>query len=144
MRRQHVAVMLGVVLVVAMVPVVTSHAQKPKDTSMTLRVSPQVSFSPARIVATAELRDVDETSAEFYCPGLEWDWGDGTTSEASFDCEPFEAGKTEIKKRYTSEHTYNTGGRYRVQLKLKRQRKVILTGSASLQVRPGSRDGIGY
>lgn len=139
MRGQHVAVLLA--LVIAPLQTVPSHAQKAKDTSLALRVSPQVAFSPARVVATGELKDVDETSAEFYCPGLEWDWGDGTTSEASFDCEPFEAGRSEIKKRYISEHTFQSSGRYRVQLRLKRQRKIILSTATTVQVRPGVRDG---
>ncbi len=142
MRRQALAVSLA--LIVAPSLQIAPGAQKAKEASLSLRVSPQVSFSPARVVATGELKDVDETSAEFYCPGLEWEWGDGTTSEASFDCEPFEAGTTEIKKRFTSEHTFQNAGRFRVQLRLKRQRKVILAGAVVVQVRPGVREGFGY
>lgn len=141
MRRMHVVL---AVLVAATLQVVPSHAQKPKGTSLSIRVSPQIVFSPARVVATAELKDVDDASGEFYCPALEWEWGDGTTSEASFDCEPFEAGRSEIKKRYISDHTYQTAGRYRLLLRLKRQGKVILASSATVQVRPGVRDGFGY
>lgn len=142
MRRQLLAMRLAA-LGIASTLCVPIASGKAKDTSLSLKASPQISFSPARIVATAELKDVDETSGEFYCPGLEWDWGDGTTSEASFDCEPFEAGRSEIKKRFVAEHTFQTAGRYRVQLRLKRQKKVILSGSTTVQVRPGARDGMG-
>lgn len=143
MRRTHVAGVIAV-LVAATLQAAPSQAPKPKGTSLSIRVSPQIVFSPARVVATAELKDVDDASGEFYCPALEWEWGDGTTSEATFDCEPFEAGRSEIKKRYVSEHTYQTAGRYRLQLRLKRQQKTILASSTSVQVRPGVRDGFGY
>ena len=137
MHRQALAVSLAL-FVGAPSLVVAPRAQKAKDASLALRVSPQVSFSPSRVVATGELKDVDDASAEFYCPGLEWDWGDGTTSESSIDCEPFEAGRTEIKKRFISEHTFNIPGRFRVQLRLKRAKKVILASTSSCRCGPGS------
>lgn len=107
--------------------------------TLTLRATPAISFSPARIYVTAELRGGDDLE-QFYCPAVEWDWGDGTKSESTTDCDPYEPGRSEIRRRYTTEHVYETGGRYRVQIRLKRNNKVIASGSTSVQVRPGVRD----
>lgn len=111
-----------------------------KKASLSLKASPTIVFSPARVVATAELKGGAEDSAALYCPGLEWDWGDGTRSESNADCEPFEAGKSTIQRRFTASHTYNIAGNYRIQLRLKRGSKTILGGHVSLQVKPGLRD----
>jgi hypothetical protein len=111
-----------------------------KKPSLTLKASPTIVFSPARVVVTAELKGGADDSAELYCPSLEWDWGDGTRSEAGTDCEPYEAGKSTIQRRYTTSHTYNLAGNYRVQLRLKRGSKTVLGGHVSVQVKPGLRD----
>jgi len=116
-------------------------AAKPaKKASLSLKASPTIVFSPARVVVTAELKGGDDDSEELYCPSVEWDWGDGTKSEAGTDCEPFEAGKSTIQRRFTTSHTYNIAGQYRVQLRLKRGSKTILGGHVSVQIKPGLRD----
>lgn len=111
-----------------------------KKPSLSLKASPTIVFSPARVVVTAELKGGADDSAELYCPSLEWDWGDGTRSESGTDCEPYEAGKSTIQRRYTTSHTYNIAGNYRVQLRLKRGSKTVLGGHVSVQVKPGLRD----
>ena len=115
-----------------------------KKASLTLKASPTIVFSPARVVVSAELKGGSDDSAELYCPSLEWDWGDGTRSESNVDCEPFEAGKSDVQRRFTASHTYNIGGSYRVQLRLKRGSKTLLSGYVSLQVKPGLRDPTHY
>ena len=50
---------------------------------------------------------------EYYCPTIDWEWGDDTTSESTADCEPYEAGKSEIKRRFTVEHVFRHGGNFR-------------------------------
>ncbi len=111
-----------------------------KKASLALKASPTIMFSPARVVVTAELKGGAEDSGELYCPSLEWDWGDGTRSESNADCEPFEAGKSTILRRFTASHTFNIAGNYRVQLRLKRGSKTVLGGHVSVQVKPGVRD----
>lgn len=111
-----------------------------KRPSLTLKATPSIAFAPARVVVTAELRGGADDSPELYCPSLEWEWGDGTTSEANLDCEPFEAGVSEIRRRWTSSHSYDIGGNYRVRLRLKRGGKTIASGSTVLQIRGGFRD----
>jgi hypothetical protein len=125
---------------VAALPQDDKEKKEVKKASLSLKVSPTIVFSPARVVVTAELKGGAEDSAELYCPALEWDWGDGTRSESNVDCQPFEAGKSEIQRRFTSSHTYNIAGNYRVQLRLKRGSKTVLGGHVSLQVKPGLRD----
>src|ERR1700741_444420 len=73
-------------------------AKRPK---VTLKAQPVIAMSPARVVLTAELVGGANDFEEYYCPTVEWDWGDGTQSESTMDCEPFQEGKSEIKRRYT-------------------------------------------
>ena len=111
-----------------------------KKPSINIRIAPAISFSPARVVITAELRGGMPDDPELYCPEIEWDWGDGTKSESTENCEPFEEGKSTVKRRWTIAHTYETQGMYRVQLRLKRGTKTIVAGNNTVQVKPGVRD----
>ena len=137
---------IGLALVIACALSVAAAAdQKDKDkkgkrASLSVRATPALSFSPARIVATADLTGGMDAEEELYCPEAEWDWGDGTYSSATQDCEPFEAGKSDVKRHWTSEHRYETQGNYRLQLTLKRGKKTIVAGNTTVQVRPGARD----
>jgi hypothetical protein len=74
---------------------------------------------------------------EYYCPTVEWDWGDDTRSESTIDCEPYQAGKSEIKRRFTVEHVFRSPGSFKVFFRLKRRDKALATTSANIQVRPG-------
>jgi hypothetical protein len=113
---------------------------KDKHASLTLKASPSISFSPSRIMVSAELKGGSSDTDEYYCPSVEWDWGDDTQSESNVDCEPFQAGTSTIQRRWTASHTFNSGGQYRIVLRLKRNNKVIATGNTSVQVRAGLRD----
>ncbi|MEX2273503.1 MAG: hypothetical protein WD690_18690 [Vicinamibacterales bacterium] len=110
--------------------------EKPKRPKVTLRASPPMAFAPATFTLTAELRDGDNDYEEFYCASVEWDWADGTRSEASDDCEPFEAGKSEIRRRYAIQHKYNIDGVYDVQFRLKQRDKVVASARTKVTVRP--------
>jgi hypothetical protein len=114
--------------------------KKPKP-SVSLRASPQVGFSPLRVVLTAELTGGLDDFEEFYCPSIEWNWGDDTKSESRVDCDPYQAGKSEIKRRYTVDHTFNTMGEYRIEFRLKQKNKVVGGARTTIRVRPGIRDG---
>ena len=116
----------------------SADAARPK---MKLSAQPMVSISPARVVLTAELVGGANDFEEFYCPAVEWEWGDGTTSENSSDCAPYEPGKSEIKRRFTVEHVFRVGA-YRVMFHLKRRDKSVGVATVNIQVRPGLRDGI--
>lgn len=107
--------------------------------SVSLKATPAIGFAPVRMVFTAELKGDDH--ADLYCPAIEWDWGDDTKSESQADCEPFEAGKSEIKRRYVINHSFDAPGAWKVELRLKQKNKVVARGSTTVTVRPGLKDG---
>lgn len=108
-----------------------------KRPSLSLRAAPAVAFAPARIVLTAELRGGPNDFEELYCPSIEWEWGDGTSSSASADCEPYAAGRSQIRRRYTVEHIFRQPGAFRVQLRLKKGSRITAFANTAIQVRPG-------
>jgi hypothetical protein len=116
------------------------HAAEDKKASISLKASPSMGFSPARVVATADVRGGPNDSEELYCASVEWVWGDDTKSESKADCDPYQAGTSEIRRRYTQEHTYYTAGNYRIEFYLKQKNKRVLGGRTSVTVRPGARD----
>lgn len=121
-----------------------SRNDKQKKPSVSVRTSPQTGFSPLRVVATAELRGGSDDYQDFYCPIIEWEWGDGTRTEQRVDCDPYEAGKSEVKRRYTVERRFEFAGEYRVIFRLKQNNKVVGSGQTLLRIRPGVRDpGLG-
>jgi hypothetical protein len=87
--------------------------QKNERPRLLLRALPNVAVAPARVVFTAELQGGSDDFEDYYCPSIEWDWDDGTRSESSTDCEPFEAGKTAIRRRYSVQHVFRRDGPYR-------------------------------
>jgi hypothetical protein len=111
-----------------------------KKPSLSLKATPPISFSPAKVRVVAEIRGGADDYEEFYCPTVEWDWGDGTISENTQDCDPYEAGKSTIRRRFTAEHTYRMSSNYKVFFRLKRKGKTMAATSASVQVRPGLRE----
>jgi hypothetical protein len=113
--------------------------EQDKRPKITLRAQPTISMSPSRVVLTAELLGGADDFEEYYCPSVEWQWGDGTSSEVSSDCEPYEPGKSQIKRRFTVEHLFRAGT-YRIVFHLKRHDKAVASATASIQVRPGLRD----
>lgn len=113
-----------------------SDARRPK---LSLKATPLLSIAPARIVLTAELTGGAKDFEEYYCPTIEWEWGDGTMSESTYDCPPYEAGTTEIRRRFSVEHIFHAGV-HRVVFRLKRHDKTVANSNIDLQVQPGLRD----
>ena len=129
-----------VVSALLLVPANTLQAREQggnKKPSLSLKATPAVSFAPARIVVVAEVKGGANDFEEFYCPTVEWEWGDLTTSTAEADCEPYVAGKTEIKRRYTVEHRYKNSGGYRIVVRFKKGDRVVATANTMVQVRGG-------
>jgi hypothetical protein len=56
---------------------------KDKRPKLTLTARPPIAMSPARVSLTAELAGGPDDLEDFYCPTVEWDWGDGTSSETT-------------------------------------------------------------
>lgn len=108
--------------------------------SLSFRATPPVGFSPLRVRVAVDVRGGSDDYPEFYCPTIEWDWGDGTVSENSEDCDPYQAGKSTIRRRYTAEHVFRQAGTYQVFFRLKQKDKTIAASSSNVQVRAGIRD----
>ena len=110
--------------------------QRPK---VTLKAQPLISIGPSKVVLRAELVGGADDFEEYYCPTVEWDWGDGTHSESTTDCEPYQPGKSEIKRRFTIEHIFRAGY-YRVAFRLKHRTKAVAFATATVQVQAGGGD----
>ena len=111
-----------------------------KKPSLSLKATPPIAFSPAKVRVIAEVRGGADNYQEYYCPTVEWDWGDGTISENTQDCDPYEPAKSTIRRRFAAEHIYRMSGNFKVYFRLKRKDKTMAAASASVQVRPGLRE----
>lgn len=137
---------MGVVLIVAATTGFAQEAEKSRRPArddrpeIALRATPTMAFSPAKVSIRAELKGGADDFEEYYCTTIEWVWGDGTSSEVSVDCDPYEPGTSEIRRYYTGSHTYNVAGHYDVRFRMKKNDKVVGFGRTTVQVRPGIRD----
>jgi hypothetical protein len=112
-----------------------------KKPSLALRANPPVGFSPLRVRLVVDARGGSDDYADFYCPTIEWDWGDDTRAESTSDCEPYQEGKTEIRRRDTVSRIFQSSGSFKVAFRLKQNDKVVGSSTTTVQVRPGLRDG---
>jgi hypothetical protein len=112
-------------------------ADDTKKPSVTLRATPALGFAPLKVRMVADIRGGSNDYQDFYCASVEWDWADGTTSESSEDCNPYEAGKSTIERRFSAEHTFQQGGQYDVAFRLKQNKKVVGFGRTVVRVRTG-------
>ena len=101
-----------------------------------LRATPAVGLTPARIVLSAELVGGADDFEDYYCASIEWDWDDDTKSESTSDCEPYESGVSEIRRRYSVEHVFKRAGAYRISFRLKQRDKQVGAASVTVNVRP--------
>jgi hypothetical protein len=130
------AASLSVATALAAAPPQPADKDRPK---ISLRATPMVSRAPSRVVLTVELTGGANDYEAYYCPTVEWDWGDGTQSESTIDCDPYQPGKSEIKRRFTVEHVFKAGNHH-VTFRLKRHDKLLIATSVQIQVQPGLRD----
>jgi hypothetical protein len=111
--------------------------KEPKRPSLSLKATPGTGMVPVRVSATAEFRGGDDDFQEYYCPSIEWNWGDGTVSEAATDCQPYEAGVSQIKRRYMQSHTYKRAGAYRIAFRLKQRDRVLTSQTTMIRLLGG-------
>src|SRR3954466_3927728 len=100
-------------LAVALSVGVAVYAQKSgedKKPSLSLKATPVTGFAPLRVRLTVDVKGGPDDFQDYYCPSVEWEWGDDVRSGNSEDCAPYEAGRSEIKRRYSAEHVYRFGG----------------------------------
>jgi hypothetical protein len=132
---------LALPLIVAVA--LSSGALDDKKPKISVKANPSMGMSPVRVVVTAEINGGPNDSEELYCPAVEWEWGDDTRSSDRADCDPYVAGKSEIKRRYAADHVYRSAGEYQVQFRLKKKDKTVGASSTLVRVRPGLGDGGG-
>ena len=99
-----------------------------------------MAFTPAKVSFIGELEGGSDDYEDLYCPTVEWDWGDDTTSESTVQCEPYQRGSSRIQRRFTVLHEFKIAGAYTIRLKLKKKNKVIISAQVSLQIHQGVRD----
>jgi hypothetical protein len=113
-------------------PALARDGGKPGKPRLDLRASPRIAFSPASILVTAQLKGGADVE-ELYCPGLEWDWGDGTRSVQESDCAPYESGAS-LERFFRARHAYPAPGAYHVRLKLRRADRTVAAASVAVTV----------
>ncbi len=109
--------------------------KKLKKPILELRVTPRFSFSPAELMFTAELKGGDDVE-EYYCPEIEWEWGDGGKSVQEADCEPW-LPDTVMERRFVTHHVFVESGIYQTRITLRKSDRTIATRTIELTVRPG-------
>ena len=105
---------------------------KPKRPQLDLRATPRVAFSPVEILIIGQLKGGAELE-EFYCPGREWEWGDGTRSAYESDCAPFDTGAA-LERFFSARHAYRSPGAYTVRLTLRRASRTVAVASVAVTV----------
>lgn len=124
---------LALALALAVAPVAAAaDGGKGGRPQLGLRATPRVAFSPVEVLVTAQLKGGADLE-EFYCPGLEWDWGDGTRSEHEADCDPFEAGAA-LERFFRARHAYRAPGSYSVRLTLRRADRTLAVAAVAVTV----------
>ncbi len=142
-RRARAALLAVLVLAWAPSPALRAQKDDDKKPSLSLKANPPLGFSPLRVRAVVDVRGGANDYEEFYCPTVEWDWGDGTVSANGEDCNPYVAGQSEIRRRFSAEHVYRYSGSYRVAFRLKQKDRVVATAASGVQVRSGAREDFG-
>lgn len=131
------------IALVAALPLVAHQAAderpRPKRPSLGLRATPRMAFSPVNVFMTAELIGGDDVE-EYYCPEVEWQWGDGGKSIQESDCPPYEEGVSKIERRFTADHEFRRSGNYTVVVTLRRATRNIARADVKVTVRPGLTD----
>jgi hypothetical protein len=111
--------------------------KEPKRPSLSLKATPGTGMVPIRVSATAEFKGGDDDFQEYYCPAVEWNWGDGTISQSAIDCDPYEAGVSQIRRRFTQSHTYKRAGAFRIVFRLKHRDKVLTSQTTVVRLLGG-------
>ena len=112
-----------------------------KKPSLSLKATPPAGFAPLRVHLAVDVKGGANDYADFYCPTVQWDWDDGTISENSEDCNPYETGKSTIKRRFSADHVFRLSGEYRLTFRLKQKDKVISSATTTITVRAGATEG---
>ena len=133
------SVAILMVVMASMVMLATARQTETEEPELRLRATTRVGFPPAEVLFIAELRGGSDDHEPLYCASVEWDWDDGTVSERIPDCDPYEPGVSEMRRRFSQRHTFQESGTYEVRLNLKKRDEVIQSARTSIEIRGSSR-----
>ena len=142
LRKVRTLVLLVVVGVASIPTTVGSTFGQERETEepeLRLRAVPRVGFAPIEILFIGELRGGADDHEPLYCASVEWEWDDGTRSERIPDCDPYEPGTSEIRRRFSQRHRFDRGGNYEVRLSLKRRDETVSSVRTTVEIRSGFR-----
>ena len=111
-----------------------------KKPSVAFKATPPVGFAPLKVRVVVDLKGGADDYVDFYCATVEWDWADGNISGSGEDCDPYQAGKSEIRRRFTAEHTFRQGGEYEIAFRLKQKNRIVAYSKGMVRVRSGIYD----
>lgn len=141
LRRSFTRLCLVTACVVAAAAAAGHGADEKTKPSLNIRATPISGFAPLKVAVVVTLQGGANDYQDFYCPSVEWDWDDGTKSEEKVDCDPYEPGKSEIRRNYRAQHQYDTGGTdFRIQFRLKQKKKTVGSTSTTIRVQGGFSD----
>ena len=130
---RFVVAAVGLALLAAIPASAAEKKVENKGTRVSLRASPRVAAAPATVVFNVELTG-GEDGEGLYCPVLEWEWGDGTNSEEEEECPPFEAGHTQVQRRFTTSHEYRDRANPRVTVTVRKGDRVLGKDAVALVI----------
>ena len=111
-----------------------------KKPSVAFKATPQMGFAPLKVRAVVDIKGGANDFEDFYCAKVEWDWADGTMSGTSEDCQPYEAGKSAIQRRFAADHTFRQAGEYDIAFRLKQKNRVVGYAKGTVRVKAGVHD----
>jgi hypothetical protein len=102
----------------------------PRFVRIPVRYSAEGRGVPVQV--TARLEGALDDPEDYYCLAEEWDWDDGTHSAYEPGCDAFHE-EAEVKKSFSSTHTYGAG-EYTITLTLRLRDEVVIQGRADIRV----------
>ena len=136
--RRSVTASVAIMLLAVFLPHQTELLAQEDRPELRLRASQNLAFAGTEISFTGLLRGGADNYEEFYCVSAEWDWDDGTRSESILDCDPYEPDSSEIRRRFSRRHSFDSGGRYEVRLNLKRGNDIVESARTNVTIRIGA------
>ena len=109
-----------------------------KKPSLAFKATPPVGLVPLKVRVVVDVKGGANDYEDFYCATVEWDWADGNISGGGEDCDPYQAGKSEIRRRFTADHTFREEGDYEIAFRLKQKNRVVAYSKGTVRVRGGS------
>jgi hypothetical protein len=95
-----------------------------------------MAYSPVSVLVLAQLVGGDEHE-DFYCPDVEWEFGDGSRSAQQADCEPFTEGMP-LERHFRARHAYLRPGDYEVRVTLSRASRTLAVATTRVTVHGGA------